>query len=58
MDNGRIRVAIAMGKSLFYRQLETGIAAAYDDAGRTMARNMMDACALDGVQAFIDNKGR
>jgi enoyl-CoA hydratase/carnithine racemase len=51
------RVALAMGKSLFYRQLEVGIAAAYEDAGRTMACNMMDACALDGVQAFIDKKG-
>jgi enoyl-CoA hydratase/carnithine racemase len=50
------RAAIAMGKALFYRQLETGIAAAYDDAGRTMACNMMDACALDGVQGFIDKK--
>jgi enoyl-CoA hydratase/carnithine racemase len=50
------RVAVALGKALFYRQLETGIAAAYDDAGRTMACNMMDACALDGVQAFIDKK--
>jgi enoyl-CoA hydratase/carnithine racemase len=50
------RVAVAMGKALFYRQLETGIAAAYDDAGRTMACNMMDPCALDGVQAFIDKK--
>jgi enoyl-CoA hydratase/carnithine racemase len=52
------RVAIAMGKALFYRQLEAGIAAAYDDASRTMACNMMDACALDGVQAFIDKKPR
>jgi enoyl-CoA hydratase/carnithine racemase len=50
------RVAVAMGKALFYRQLETGITAAYDDAARTMACNMMDACALDGVQAFIDKK--
>ena len=50
------RVAIAMGKSLFYRQLETGIDAAYDDAGRTMACNMMDASALEGVQAFIDKR--
>jgi len=48
------RVAIAMGKTLFYRQIEAGIAAAYADAGQTMACNMMDACALDGVQAFID----
>ncbi|HET9207135.1 MAG TPA: enoyl-CoA hydratase [Burkholderiaceae bacterium] len=52
------RVAIALGKGLFYRQLETGIADAYDDAARTMACNMMDACALDGVQAFIDKKPR
>jgi len=52
------RAALALGKALFYRQLETGIAAAYDDAGRTMACNMMEACALDGVQAFIKKKGR
>lgn len=50
------RVALAMGKQLFYRQLETGIAAAYDDAGKTMACNMMDASALEGVQAFIDKR--
>ncbi|HSC01240.1 MAG TPA: enoyl-CoA hydratase [Burkholderiaceae bacterium] len=50
------RVAIAMGKALFYRQIEAGIAAAYADAGQTMACNMMDACALDGVQAFIDGR--
>lgn len=50
------RVAVAMGKALFYRQLETGIAAAYDDAGRTMACNMMDEAALEGVQAFIEKR--
>jgi enoyl-CoA hydratase/carnithine racemase len=50
------RVAVAMGKALFYRQLEAGIANAYADAGQTMARNMMDACALDGVQAFVDGR--
>jgi enoyl-CoA hydratase/carnithine racemase len=49
-------VAVAMGKALFYRQLETGIAAAYDDAGKTMACNMMDDSALEGVQAFIDKR--
>src|SRR5512133_3585803 len=32
--------AIAVGKGLFYRQLETGIEAAYADASRTMACNM------------------
>jgi enoyl-CoA hydratase/carnithine racemase len=50
------REAVAMGKALFYRQLETGIAAAYEDAGRTMACNMMEASALEGVQAFIDKR--
>ena len=49
-------VAIAAGKGLFYRQLETGIQAAYEDAGRTMACNMMDPAALEGVQAFIDKR--
>lgn len=50
------RVALAMGKALFYRQLEKGMAAAYDDAGQTMACNMMDDSALEGVQAFIDKR--
>ena len=50
------RVAVAMGKALFYRQLETGMAAAYQDAGHTMACNMMDASALEGVQAFIEKR--
>ena len=50
------RVAIAMGQGLFYRQLEPGIQAAYDDAGRTMACHLMDAGALEGVQAFIDKR--
>jgi enoyl-CoA hydratase/carnithine racemase len=50
------RVALSMGKALFYRQLETGIEAAYADAAHTMACNMMDASALEGVQAFIDKR--
>ena len=50
------RVPVALGKALFYRQLESGIEAAYDDAVRTMACNMMDESALEGVQAFIDKR--
>jgi enoyl-CoA hydratase/carnithine racemase len=49
-------VAIAMGKQMFYRQDEMGLAAAYQLAGETMACNMMDDCALEGVQAFIDKR--
>lgn len=36
------RQALALGKALFYRQLETGIEAALADASQTMACNMMD----------------
>ena len=50
------QVAIAMGKGLFYRQLEVGLGAAYEDALQTMACNMMDADALEGVQAFIEKR--
>lgn len=50
------RIAQAMGKALFYRQLEVGIAAAYQDAGQTMACNMMEPVAQEGVQAFIDKR--
>ena len=50
------RVAVNLGKSLFYRQLENGIEAAYLDAAQTMACNMMDESALEGVQAFIDKR--
>ena len=50
------RVAIAIGKAQFYRQLETGVAQAYAIAGEAMACNMMDEAALEGVQAFIDKR--
>ena len=50
------RISIARGKALFYRQLEQGIEAAYADAEKTMACNMMDQAALEGVQAFIDKR--
>jgi enoyl-CoA hydratase/carnithine racemase len=50
------RVAVAMGKELFYRQAELGIAAAYEAASQTMACNMMDEAALEGVQAFIEKR--
>jgi enoyl-CoA hydratase/carnithine racemase len=50
------RVAVALGKALFYRQLEQGIESAYKDASATMACNMMDPSALEGVQAFIEKR--
>ena len=50
------RVAVAMGKESFYKQLELGIAAAYEAASQTMACNMMKDAALEGVQAFIEKR--
>ncbi len=50
------RVAVAIGKEFFYRQIELGIASAYEAAAQTMACNMMNEAALEGVQAFIDKR--
>ena len=50
------RVAIAMGKAVFYQHRETGIEAAYQLAGQTMACNMAHEVAQEGVQAFIDKR--
>jgi len=50
------RVALAMGKELFYRQREMGIEAAYQLASQTMAANMMEPCALEGVTAFTEKR--
>jgi enoyl-CoA hydratase/carnithine racemase len=48
--------AIALGKDLFYKQLEMGIDAAYQLAGQTMACNMIDDVAQEGVDAFINKR--
>jgi enoyl-CoA hydratase/carnithine racemase len=50
------RAAVAIGKEFFYRQIELDIASAYQAAARTMACNMMNEAALEGVQAFIDKR--
>ncbi len=47
---------MAAGKALFYRQLEVGIAPAYQLAGQAMACNMIDAAAQEGVAAFLDKR--
>ena len=50
------RIAMRWARTLFYRQVEIGLEDAYAAAGETMARNMMEAPALEGVQAFIDKR--
>jgi enoyl-CoA hydratase/carnithine racemase len=48
--------AVSAGKALFYRQLELGMASAYQLAGQVMACNMMDDIAQEGVSAFIEKR--
>lgn len=50
------QTAIAMGKQLFYRQLEMGMAGAYQLAGETMACNMMTDDAVAGIDGFMNKK--
>ncbi len=46
-------VAVALGKEMFYRQIEAGIEAAYQMAGQTMACNLVDPVAQEGIDAFM-----
>jgi enoyl-CoA hydratase/carnithine racemase len=46
-------VAVAMGKEMFYRQIEAGTEAAYQMAGQTMACNLIDPAAQEGIDAFM-----
>ncbi len=50
------RIALAMGKELVLRQQGLSLEAAYALAGQTMAANMLDAAAKEGVQAFVDKR--
>lgn len=46
--------ALAMGKRLFYGQQGLGLAAAYELAAQTMAQNMMEPCAQQGIGGFVN----
>lgn len=48
--------AVAAGKRLFYRQVEMGVEAAYQLASETMACNMMNQDAMQGIDAFINRR--
>jgi enoyl-CoA hydratase/carnithine racemase len=49
-------VAVAMGKQVFYKQLEMGLAAAYQLTSETMACNMMSEDAAEGIDAFMTRR--
>ncbi|GAC1300542.1 MAG: enoyl-CoA hydratase [Steroidobacteraceae bacterium] len=50
------QAVLAAGKALFYRQLELGVAPAYQAAAQAMACNMIDPVAQEGVAAFIERR--
>ena len=50
------RETLALGKALFYRQREAGLSRAYDDASQTIAANMRDPVATEGVDAFLQKR--
>jgi enoyl-CoA hydratase/carnithine racemase len=48
--------AVRIGKQMFYRQLSMELPEAYRFAGDTMAANMMEAEAIEGIDAFIEKR--
>lgn len=49
-------VAVSMGKEMFYRQIEMGMAEAYQYASEVMACNMIQDDALEGFSAFLEKR--
>jgi enoyl-CoA hydratase/carnithine racemase len=50
------RSMIAEGKALFYRQLELGLAPAYELAARAMVCSLTGDIAQEGISAFVDKR--
>jgi enoyl-CoA hydratase/carnithine racemase len=48
--------ALRIGKVAIYRQTGLDLAEAYEDASRTMAENMLDADAVEGISAFFEKR--
>jgi enoyl-CoA hydratase/carnithine racemase len=49
-------IAIARGKELFYKQLESGLESAYELATKAIADNMQDQDTRTSIDAFIEKK--
>jgi enoyl-CoA hydratase/carnithine racemase len=50
------RETLALGKALFYRQLEAPLREAYADASKTISANMGAEVAREGVDAFLEKR--
>lgn len=53
---GKSPAALALGKRAFYEQAEQGLAGAYAIASETMACNMIDPDATEGIDAFLGKR--
>ncbi|MDL0429537.1 enoyl-CoA hydratase [Marinobacter sp. TBZ242] len=53
---GKSGHTLKIGKEAFYRQLEMGLADAYDYTSEVMAKNMQAADAQEGICAFLDKR--
>lgn len=47
---------VALGKRTFYAQIEQSMSEAYEVAGETMACNMLDPDAAEGIDAFLGKR--
>jgi len=47
---------VKIGKEAFYRQLEMPLAEAYDYASAVMTKNMLEAEAEEGIDAFVEKR--
>jgi enoyl-CoA hydratase/carnithine racemase len=47
---------VALGKRTFYRQIDQGLAGAYDTAGEAMACNLLEPDAAEGIDAFLGKR--
>jgi enoyl-CoA hydratase/carnithine racemase len=53
---GKSKLTVKIGKEAFYRQLEMGLAEAYEYASGVMVENMLTRDAEEGIGAFIDKR--
>lgn len=53
---GKSPLILKIGKEAFYRQLEFGLAEAYDYASRAMTENMLARDAEEGIDAFLEKR--
>ncbi|HVS13962.1 MAG TPA: enoyl-CoA hydratase-related protein, partial [Thermoanaerobaculia bacterium] len=52
----RSPLALAVGKSAFYEQIEHGLEEAYRRTSEVMARNLLSADAREGIDAFFEKR--